>query len=130
MADSAVDTEALFAAADEGGGGFGGESELLGHSVSKIIADMAGVIITRLATEFVFRDAAYDGSAVLVETPRLRFSDRKSRTLAIREERAGRLSLLFVLVIHIRENLNGRLRESLATETTDPDDENGDESVD
>jgi hypothetical protein len=60
----------------------------------------------------------------------VRFRDRNSRTLAIREERAGRLSLLFVLVIHIRENLNGRLRESLATKTTDPDDENGDESVD
>jgi hypothetical protein len=91
---------------------------------------MACVIVTGLATEFIFGDASDERRAFLIESARLCFRDGKTCAVAIREERAGRLGFLFILIVHIREDLDGRLREMLATETTDPDDENGDQSVD
>jgi hypothetical protein len=49
--------------------------------------------------------------------------------LAIREEMARGLGLEFVLIVHVRKHLDGRLGEMLTTKAQHPDNENRDNGV-
>ena len=126
----AVNPEALFATFDELGGCLLGiKSKLIGHSRTEVITDVTRVVVTRLTTEFVFGNSTYLLAAGLVEPKWLGAGDRLARSLAIREEMARGLGLEFVLIVHVRKDLDGRLREMLTTKAQHPDNENCDNGV-
>ena len=90
---------------------------------------MAGVIITGLATELIFGDAADGGGTRFIEAARLGLGHWKTGTMAVGEKRIRLLGLHLVLVVHVRENPDRRLGKLLAANSEEADDEQRDERV-